>query len=92
MIHNLKTDPEYFELTRSGHKRAEIRIDDRGFKKGDKLRLRETQYSAAQMAAGAPLVYTGREMRVDVLHVLRGAVHGICEGFVMLTHTFPWEE
>jgi hypothetical protein len=41
MIHDLKCWPEPFAAILSGEKRHEIRRDDRGFKVGDVLRLRE---------------------------------------------------
>ncbi|NBK09762.1 DUF3850 domain-containing protein [Enterococcus asini] len=41
MIHELKILPEYFEAVVSGRKRFEIRKNDRGFKVGDNIILRE---------------------------------------------------
>lgn len=39
--HDLKTHPAHFAAVWSGAKRAELRLNDRGFAAGDTLRLRE---------------------------------------------------
>lgn len=41
MIHDLKTDPVYFERVFNGEKTFEVRKDDRGYQSGDTLILRE---------------------------------------------------
>lgn len=41
MKHELKTWPVYFEALWSGRKRFEVRKNDRGFKTGDRLVLKE---------------------------------------------------
>ena len=60
--HELKTLPEYFAAVLSGAKTFEVRRDDRPYKTGDVLTLRE--YDGAE--------YTGRTCNADVLYVLRG--------------------
>ena len=60
--HELKTLPEYFTAVLSGVKTFEVRRDDRPYKPGDVLMLRE--YDGAE--------YTGRTCGADVLYVLRG--------------------
>lgn len=60
--HELKAWPEFFLAVVSGEKRCEIRLNDRGYKVGDRLRLRE--YSTMKEA------YTGLETWVRVTHVL----------------------
>jgi hypothetical protein len=47
--HTLKTDPEVFQAAMQGVKTWEIRKDDRGFKVGDILCLRETEYTGEEM-------------------------------------------
>lgn len=41
MIHDLKTDPAYFQRLVDGTKTFEVRKDDRGYQPGDTLVLRE---------------------------------------------------
>lgn len=60
--HELKTWPEYFEPTWNGLKRFEFRKNDRDFKQGDVLRLREWDPKTEK--------YTGREIAAMVAYVL----------------------
>lgn len=85
MIHELKTDPMVFEALVNGDKTFEIRKNDRGFEVGDVLELRETQYTGADIATGAPLVYTGRSIAVVVDYILHGPVYGLAEGWVIMS-------
>lgn len=75
-IHELKTWPEFFEPILSGEKRFELRFDDRGFRAGDKLLLREYLPKTKQ--------YTGRETQVNVLYILSG-FPGLAEGWVVMS-------
>jgi len=72
-----------------GHKTFEIRFDDRGYREGDLLVLRETHYTGEEMRAGAPLEYTGRDCARIVTHVLRGPIYGLKEGWVIMSITSP---
>ncbi|VXB81024.1 hypothetical protein EXIGUO8H_230002 [Exiguobacterium sp. 8H] len=54
MVHELKIWPEYFDAVEAGLKTFEIRQDDRGYKSGDVLTLRE--YDPTEQA------YTGRAL------------------------------
>lgn len=83
MRHALKTDPEVFEAVSVGAKTYEIRFNDRGFAVGDELQLLETTRTGADIAAGAPLEYTGREILKTVSHVLGG--YGLADGWVILS-------
>ncbi len=60
--HELRCWPEFFAAILDGSKPFEVRRDDRGFRVGDVLRLREYE----------PYVtgYTGRELRVRVTYRL----------------------
>lgn len=80
--HELKTDPEVFEASFSGKRDYEIRYNDRDFKVGDWLILKETKYSGEEMKAGSPLIYTGRSMERKVCHILSG--YGLSDGWVIL--------
>lgn len=86
-VHDLKTDPEVFAAVLLGAKTHEIRLNDRGFAVGDTLLLRETASTGAEMAAGAPLEYTGRTARRIVSHVLTG--YGLQDGWCILSFAGP---
>jgi hypothetical protein len=77
--HDLKTQPKSFEAVVFGEKKAELRRNDRDFRVGDILILREWDPETQE--------YTGRGTQVDLLHVLDaaasfGALRG---GYVMLS-------
>lgn len=59
VVHELKTWPEYFQAIMRGDKRFEARKNDRDFRIGDWLRLREWDDD-----------YTGREITVRVTYML----------------------
>lgn len=83
--HELKTDRLYFQSTLDGEKLFEIRKNDRDFKKGDAVILRETVHSSHRMAShNAPLEYTGRTMKASISSVYGYYnVDGIEKGFVV---------
>lgn len=83
MNHTLKTDPAVFQAIADGVKTYTIRLNDRDYAVGDVLQLRETTHTGAEMAGGAPLEYTGREITKTVSHVLGG--YGLAEGWVNLS-------
>ena len=80
--HELKTDPEPFRASWWGWKPYEIRKNDRNFKPGDQISLRETVYSGEEMQAGKPLEYTGRCLGREVTEVRTG--YGIKDGWCAL--------
>lgn len=63
--HELKTLPEYFEEVWKGRKTFEVRKDDRGFKRWDRLRLNEWAPDTG---------YTGRQVVAEVSYIFRGEV------------------
>ena len=75
-IHELKSWPEHFTLVRFRLKTFEIRVDDRGFKEGDILLLREWN----------PLtkIYTGKETLCRVTCTYGDSVPGIEPGYCVL--------
>lgn len=79
MNHELKTLPEFFQAVIDGKKTFEVRKDDRNFKEGDVLRLREWN----PLWKNDPVTerYTGRYCYVLVNYVLRhfpGLEPGYC--------------
>lgn len=84
-VHELKTDPGCFQAMARGKKTFEIRYDDRGYKAGDRLHLRETQFTGEEMKAGSPLIYTGQEEWLLVRYIMRGPTYGLKEGWVIMS-------
>lgn len=78
ITHELKTWQSYFHALADGRKLFEIRRDDRDFRPGDTLRLRETYYHNGE--------YTGRELVRKITYVLRHEEDlGLIEGFAILS-------
>ena len=80
--HELKTWPEFFGPVLSGEKPFECRKNDRGFQKGDVLRLMEWDNEIG--------AYTGYDCYRRVTYVLQGDIDltfGISAGFVVLGMT-----
>lgn len=79
MVHELKTWKEYFQLMVDGTKQFELRKNDRGFKVGDTLLLKEYDKEKE--------TYTGRNLHQKITYLLYGAdaeVFGLKEGFCIL--------
>jgi hypothetical protein len=72
--HNLKIWPEYFQAKLAGLKPWEHRKNDRFFKVGDKLNLREWNPEIQE--------YTGRKMLVEVTYI-----HHLKSGCAIMTDT-----
>jgi len=74
MTHDLKTQPEFFKRLWSGEKTFEIRKNDRNYRMGDTLLLREwTQREG----------YTEREITATVTYLLGGL--GLKDGWVVMS-------
>jgi len=79
MVHELKTWPEYFQLMVNGEKPFELRKNDRDFKAGHSLFLREYDDSSKE--------YTGRTLNRKITYVLEGdeaETFGLKKGFCIL--------
>jgi len=76
MIHELKILNKYFEEVFLSHKTFEIRKNDRNFRKGDKLILKEWDDSKQ--------IFTGRKLARTVTYILEGGSFGIEEDFVVM--------
>lgn len=85
MDHELKADPTAFAETWAENKLFEIRKNDRDFKRGDTLWIRETVYSGEEMKNGKPLEYTGRVAWFDVNYVLYGPAYGLEDGWCIMS-------
>jgi hypothetical protein len=74
--HELKTWPQYFAAVRSGQKRFEIRRNDRDFKVGDILVLREFDPETE--------AYTGPVEERQITFLLSEEDYGVIHGFVVI--------
>lgn len=87
-LHELKSEPSYFQAVWDGDKTFEVRYDDRGYQKGDRILLREydphTDCSCRQTTRfhldDCPR-YTGRYLGGEIGFVVastasRGSVRG----------------
>ena len=82
--HELKSWPDYFEPIFNGNKTFDIRKNDRAFKVGDYVLLREWN----DQTSG----YTGREIRKRISYILHGVgpgailpMIGLLRGYVILS-------
>lgn len=77
-VHHLKIWPDFFAKVRRGDKTAEIRLDDRDFRIGDKLVLREWKPRAKR--------FTGRfeERVITDITWLSQWVPGVTEPYCVL--------
>ena len=82
--HELKTDPGCFCMSFCGSKNFEIRKNDRDFKVGDLLMLKETSFSGDEMKEGKPLEYTGRVLSRRINYILPGGKYGLSPEFVVM--------
>lgn len=85
VVHELKTDADVFLLVVKGLKTFDVRRNDRDFKVGDVLLLKETEYTGEEMKKGAPLRYTGRVKAVEVLYIMLGPVYGLKKGWCIMS-------
>jgi hypothetical protein len=83
VIHELKADPDPFLDIYNDNKQVEIRLNDREYDVADYILLRQTLYSAEDMARDCELIYTGRILLLKIIHVQSG--YGLKEGYVALS-------
>lgn len=76
-VHTLKCLAPYFDAIKRGEKTFEIRRDDRGYQKGDFLKLHR-QETPLDHLLGIEFIY------VEVLYVLTGGQFGLEPGFVAM--------
>ena len=97
--HILKVDSEFWPHLLSGEKPFEVRRDDRSYKVGDYLILRQTKFSGSDMAHGMPLEYVDDPIVFQVTYALYiEAKFGVTLGPVAVMgikpvdHRFTWNE
>lgn len=74
--HDLKTWPDFFKVIWTGEKRFELRKNDRDFRAGDTLLLREWSQATG---------YSGRAVRAEVTYLLGGKWPGLQPGYVVMS-------
>lgn len=74
MEHELKIYPKYFEDVISGKKKFEIRKNDRKYRVGDILKLKEWDN----------IKYSDREVRAEVIYLIDDKFAGIQPGYVVM--------
>lgn len=67
MKHELKIWPQYYEAVADGSKTFEIRKNDRGFQKGDKVTLKEYNPDWVGLEMDK---YTGKKVKFTIGYVL----------------------
>lgn len=74
IVHELKTWPPYFEEVLNGNKTFEVRKNDRGFKVGDTLVLKEWNPNGYSSVSPNEMTgaYTGREVKRQISYILEG--------------------
>lgn len=77
ITHELKTWPEFFEAVWDGKKLFDLRKNDRNFRVGDQLCLREWNPATKE--------YTSRHVYTSVTFVLAGGHFGLPEDLVILS-------
>jgi hypothetical protein len=77
MNHELKIWPMYYLAMMHGNKTFEIRENDRDFKVGDQLTLREYEPKTKK--------YTGRVLARQVTYIFNGGSFGIPENMVVMS-------
>ena len=77
MMHELKCWPTPFEAVESGKKTHEVRKNDRPYKVGDLLRLREYTNRVCKAPDEPEWYYTGRELTVQVTYITEEGSFGL---------------
>lgn len=78
MIHELKTWPKFFKQIEKGYKHFELRKDDRDYRLGDTLCLREFNPKTGN--------YTGEHCYCKVTSILRKSIEfGLMNGFCIMS-------
>lgn len=76
-VHELKCDPGPFQATYIGSKTFEVRVNDRDYKVGDTLHLREYDRITS--------TYTGRWVSKRVTYLLAGGSYGLPDNLVVMS-------
>ena len=88
-IHELKILPYFFRAVKAGSKTFELRKNDRDFKVGDILVLKEFKTGLVDHTGAEEVVieergYTGREIKKRISYILEGGQYGLRKGYSIL--------
>lgn len=78
--HYKKIMPQYFNEVVNGNKTFELRANDCGYKKGDKLILQEIIIDIRTMSK----TYTGNEIEKEISYVFKDELYGLESGYCIL--------
>jgi hypothetical protein len=84
ITHHVKCWPQYFQATSDGAKSFDVRLNDRDYRVGDTLALEEYEPGKTDHVRGIMAGYTGRDLTVPIVYVLRGGQLGIADDFCVL--------
>lgn len=76
-VHSLKTVAPYFDEAWSGNKSFEVRVNDRGFLRWDRLELCEYDLNTQS--------FTGRKIECVVSYILYGGQYGITDSYCVMS-------
>lgn len=83
-IHELKTHPLPFQAVKRGEKNFELRFDDRGYRVGDQLLLKEyTPANYWDPEEPKESNYTGEILHREISYILKD-FKGLEQGYVIL--------
>jgi hypothetical protein len=77
--HTIKCWPAYFEPIRRKEKNFDVRRDDRGYQRGDKVILREFDPKRGSLGS-----FTGNDEHRKIKYILTGGQFGLEPGYVVL--------
>jgi ASC-1-like (ASCH) protein len=85
-VHELNTWPEYLNAIMGGRKRFEVRVNDRNFKIGDRLLLREyIRPERKSLKLRHDGYFTQRWARCEITYIMPGGQFGLQEGWCVLS-------
>lgn len=84
--HELKLSTKYFKDVEKGIKTFELRKNDRDFKVGDTLILKEYYQGDIDYKDGiySPPHYTNKKIVKKIVYILQGGQYGLDEDYVIL--------
>jgi len=80
--HELKTWPKPFSAVLGGNKTHEVRVNDRDFREGDELYLREYDPDTER--------YTGRHILATISYITPGGTFGLPENLCVMSLRIQW--